>query len=375
MLSIAVALIINNEERCIERCIDSLLGIFDEYIFIDNDSTDKTVSIIQSKFRHAALDFKVVHSSEVGSFSVLRNLAIENVSCDGVFFIDADEMLTSGKESIYTIYSDALVSGLSEKIAFCPMIENHDGNVITSIPRGFFLSGNYEYIGYVHEGLRKKDSSSFIHKRLGIKILHDGYREDIINDKNKLYRNLPLNEKNLKLEPGNQRWVYFYARDGFDILNKNTLYFLLKDNIKIEPSRPLCNSNIIKSAYSFKIIDLMIRIYLSKLELAPIAEFNELINLLDALSEANSNSIYYIYLFRLIRWKKEALSILHKIAEFQQSEVTNHSGMLHSQGFHIDSLMGAYLHEVGLKKTGIDIFKSLDENGYNDFLTKEYFEK
>lgn len=369
-ISVSVAIIVKDEERCIGRCIDSIIGLFDEYIIVDSGSTDQTINIIQEKLNSEVSNYKIINAESDVGFSLLRNLAILNTSSDAVFFIDADEVLTAHKKQIYEVFSKISNDGKSNNIALCPIIENHDGNCINSIPRGFFISGSYEYIGYVHEELRKKDLTSIEYILTDIVIFHDGYREDIICKKNKLLRNLSLNLKNIEFEPNNLRWVYFYARDAFDLVDKDMMHEKLKTSIALDINAPLCKNNIIDSTYTLKIIDLIARLKLFDTESD--FEFKAIIDLMDEISPSNSNSFFYLCLRPLLKWKKEAFSMLQEIAKFNQKNDTNHCGMLHSKGFHIDSLLALYLYESGSKNKAMEIFRSLNENGYRTLLTKEY---
>lgn len=46
-VTITVAIIVKDEERCISRCIESILQLFDEIIIVDTGSTDNTLNIIR----------------------------------------------------------------------------------------------------------------------------------------------------------------------------------------------------------------------------------------------------------------------------------------------------------------------------------------
>lgn len=372
MTSISVAIIVKDEERCIGRCIDSIVGVFDEYLIVDSDSMDQTASIIQEKLKPYTSNYKIINAGAGLDFSSLRNIAILNCSSDAIFFIDADEVLEANKKQVYSFFLDVLNEEASDSIALCPIIENHDRNNILSIPRGFFINGNYEYVGYVHEELRKKDLSHIAYIYTSIRILHDGYRDDIIFEKNKLHRNLSLNLKNIDFEPCNLRWLYFYVRDGFDLLDKTMMYEKLKNSIVLDSNTPLCKTNLVESIYTFKIIDLMARLKLFDIEAS--SEFNAIIKLMTEISPSNSNSFFYLCLRPLLKWKKEARSILQEIAIFNKENKANHCGMLHSNGFHIDSLLAIYLYESGFKRKAMDVLHSLNENGYSSFLTREYLD-
>ena len=94
MLSVIV--ITKNEEARIKACLESVKWA-DEIIVVDNGSTDLTLEIAK-KYTNKIIDFK-------GSdFAGLRNKAMEEVSGDWVFYVDADErVLQPLKEEIENI--------------------------------------------------------------------------------------------------------------------------------------------------------------------------------------------------------------------------------------------------------------------------------
>lgn len=83
--SICAAVIVKNEERCISRCIESILHKFDEYLFVDSGSSDNTNIIINEKFSSSPFKFKLFNVEWEDSFSKLRNVAINNCTSDAIF--------------------------------------------------------------------------------------------------------------------------------------------------------------------------------------------------------------------------------------------------------------------------------------------------
>lgn len=84
---LSVVVLTKNEERNIERCLESVRWA-DEIIVIDDNSSDATTRIAK---RYT--DNVVVHSL-VDNFSAQRNLGSENASGDWILQMDADERVT-----------------------------------------------------------------------------------------------------------------------------------------------------------------------------------------------------------------------------------------------------------------------------------------
>lgn len=81
---VSAVVLTKNEEKNIQRCLDSLKWC-DEIIVLDDNSTDKTSEITKRynvKFFTRSLD---------SDFSSQRNFGLEHSSGDWVFFVDADE--------------------------------------------------------------------------------------------------------------------------------------------------------------------------------------------------------------------------------------------------------------------------------------------
>ncbi len=75
-----------NEEKNIERCINSL-AFCDEVVVVDDESSDNTVLLAKK------LPAKVLrHKME--NYGAQRNWAIEQVKSSWIFFVDADEVVT-----------------------------------------------------------------------------------------------------------------------------------------------------------------------------------------------------------------------------------------------------------------------------------------
>ena len=56
MISISLCMIVKNEERVLERCLQSLQGLMDEIIIVDTGSTDRTKEIAK-KYTDKIYDF------------------------------------------------------------------------------------------------------------------------------------------------------------------------------------------------------------------------------------------------------------------------------------------------------------------------------
>jgi glycosyltransferase involved in cell wall biosynthesis len=104
-ISLSAVIITYNEERNIERCLASLVGIADEIIVVDSFSSDKTEAIC-SAFRA-----KFIQNKFEGHIQQ-KNFAISCATFDWILSLDADEALTDElKKSILKVKENADFTG------------------------------------------------------------------------------------------------------------------------------------------------------------------------------------------------------------------------------------------------------------------------
>ena len=79
---ISVLILAKNEEKNMQECIESC-SFADEIIVIDDNSDDRTKEISES------LGAKVINRSMNGDWGGQQTFAIQQATCDWIFFIDA----------------------------------------------------------------------------------------------------------------------------------------------------------------------------------------------------------------------------------------------------------------------------------------------
>lgn len=86
--TLAVALIVKNEAKHLQACLETVQGWVDEIVILDSGSTDETESIA-----HQFTD-KFFVNNEWPGFGKQRQLAQQYVTADYVLWLDADERIT-----------------------------------------------------------------------------------------------------------------------------------------------------------------------------------------------------------------------------------------------------------------------------------------
>lgn len=87
MISISLCMIVKDEEKVLERCLNSIAGIVDEIIIVDTGSSDHTKEIAL-KYTSQVFDYKWQDD-----FSKARNFAFSKATKDYIYSADADEVI------------------------------------------------------------------------------------------------------------------------------------------------------------------------------------------------------------------------------------------------------------------------------------------
>lgn len=97
MATITCCMIVKNEEEILEKCIEHVKNIVDNFVIVDTGSTDKTKEIIKK--------YGTVYELPFEDFVTTKNKALEFVTGDYVLWMDADEILYEGAD-LLKIHAD-----------------------------------------------------------------------------------------------------------------------------------------------------------------------------------------------------------------------------------------------------------------------------
>lgn len=213
-VTITAAILAKNEARCIERCLSHLQGAVDEIVLIDTGSTDRTLEIA-ARFPNV----RIVHVPWRDDFAAARNEGLKQITTDWVLWIDADEYLHED-DTPHVRELAGLFDRLQTPVVLnIGQLNSKRGSVSAnySNPRMFPLRWGLRYWGRVHEQVGGTDGgmfgSSIYRCSVRIRVHHDGYEPTIVQQKDKLQRNLILLRKMVEEEPDNPGWWLFYGRE------------------------------------------------------------------------------------------------------------------------------------------------------------------
>src|SRR3954468_21534932 len=148
---VTVVVLTRDEERCIARCLDSVVGQgFDDIVVVDTGSVDRTLQIVDGYRPHGV---QVVRYPWPDSFADVRNVAIETVRTGWIVFLDADEWLDEGSTGQLTAaLADLAATADLDRRVFAPIIAHVDReSAMRDVPRIFTVDSAIRYRGAVHE--------------------------------------------------------------------------------------------------------------------------------------------------------------------------------------------------------------------------------
>lgn len=186
--SLSVCLIVKNEEKFLAQSLKSVRDIAQQIIVVDTGSTDRTVEIAKE------FGAEIYSHTWSDDFSAARNTALEHATGDWILVLDADEELPAPQHA--KLLADIKNTGvMAYRLPLVNSGQEHEGQ--SFVPRLFRNAPGAYYHGRIHEQVFP--SLLALAKPWGLKtimgmaeILHHGYNQEMVRDRNKNERNLKL---------------------------------------------------------------------------------------------------------------------------------------------------------------------------------------
>lgn len=150
MITISVCMIVKNEEKVLERCLNSLKGLVDEIIIVDTGSSDLTKQIA-SQYTDKIYDFVWVMD-----FSEARNYSFSKATMDYIYVADADEVIDEENRQRFLLLKQKLL----------PEIEIVQMKYSNQLSYGSTYNYNEEYRPKLYKRLRNFRWTQPIHERV-----------------------------------------------------------------------------------------------------------------------------------------------------------------------------------------------------------------
>ena len=245
-MKISLCMICRDEEKKIERCINSIKQVVDEIVVVDTGSVDKTVEIAKGL---GARVFEIIWEND---FAKAKNYAITQCTGDWIIFLDADEYFML--ESVNGLRELVRQADKKQKdYILCEIFNEVDGNIRDSFKtvRIFKNTAEIRYKGRIHERIIRNQGElkgiDFIDK---LKILHDGYSTASMREKHKVERNLTILLEEYAKSPLNSD-ICYYLMQSYNALNdvEKVWEYASKaiqyNNGEVEASKIMCYERLI----------------------------------------------------------------------------------------------------------------------------------
>lgn len=203
MKTLSLVMIVRNEEKVIERCLNSVKKYIDYWVIVDTGSTDNTPDIIIRTLEGIPGE---LHREPWVNFGYNRTQSLEFAKgkADYLLLCDADEQLVFSE----TFDSDDLIEDA--------YLLSYVGSLDYAVPYLISNKHDWKYVGVTHEYLESIDRTDLPVKYDKITILDfkdGGFKQG------KFERDIQLLEEGLKQEPDNSRYKFYLANSYRDVNN------------------------------------------------------------------------------------------------------------------------------------------------------------
>jgi tetratricopeptide (TPR) repeat protein len=164
MNALALVMIVRDEARSLERCLESARAWVDEIVVVDTGSSDATPEIA------SRLGARVGSFAWCDDFSAARNAALALAEAPWRLVLDADEWIVAGADSLAALRG--LAPEFIGQLSVASVFDDAAGGVGDApswLPR--LLPRGVRYAGRVHE----QPDSMLPRRRLELAVAHDGY--------------------------------------------------------------------------------------------------------------------------------------------------------------------------------------------------------
>ncbi|RTZ47574.1 glycosyltransferase family 2 protein [Candidimonas sp. SYP-B2681] len=238
MSTLALVMIVKNEEKNLERCLSSVSPIVDEMIVLDTGSTDATVEIAKR------LGARVHHFQWRDDFSAARNAALDLSWSDWKLVLDADEWLVSGHDELRCLGNEPFIG----QVALTSFFRNAGVDAESTNWISRLLPKGVRYTGRIHE---QPNGAGLACRRVGVCIEHDGYMPQRLAAK--AGRNDALLRKALEASPNDGYLLYQLGKDLsiYDKYRESADYFV-KALAVSELADPYRHDLIVRTMFTLK---------------------------------------------------------------------------------------------------------------------------
>ncbi len=147
LITISLCMIVKNEERVLERCLNTARGFADEIIIVDTGSEDKTREIAERFTK------KVYEFTWKDDFAAARNEAFSKATMDYCMWLDADDVVTEENQKKLCRLKETMDTDVDMVMMKYATSADANGNTLFSYYRERLMKNGRGFLweGRVHE--------------------------------------------------------------------------------------------------------------------------------------------------------------------------------------------------------------------------------
>lgn len=200
--TVCLNMIVKNETKVIQRCLESVRPIIDYWVIVDTGSNDGTQTVIKEYMKDIPGE---LHERPWINFGHNRNEALQLAKgkADYLLFIDADEVLA---------YDNDFKLPLLDKDYY--YIMTHFGGTIYARVQLIKDSLNWKWTGVLHEVVDTPEAHT---NEVLLGVINDVHTDGARSqDPEKYKKDIKILEEGLLDEPNNSRYVFYLAQSYYD---------------------------------------------------------------------------------------------------------------------------------------------------------------
>jgi len=244
-------MIVKNEEKHIERALNWAKDIAFEQIVVDTGSTDRTVELAEK------MGAKVYHFEWIDDFASAKNFAMDKATGSWIAIFDADEYMShEDAEKLIAILSEYQSSpdcgDTCEALGLHCVNLDDNGNIV-SIERQCRIFRNLphlRYAGRIHENVILTQGKL---RETDLRMYHTGYSKSVVQDTNKLERNISMLRKEYELDRKNPDTMIYLANSLQGLETEEAFKEAEKLNLEALAGKRPANPSMKQRAYDFLI--------------------------------------------------------------------------------------------------------------------------
>ncbi|WP_082218837.1 glycosyltransferase [Paenibacillus sp. VT-400] len=252
-IGISLCMIVKDEAGSLQRCLNAVRDVVDEIIIVDTGSVDNTIEIARL---HGAV---VIRTEWNGDFSEARNLSLAAATKPWILVLDADEVWVQTPQ-MKTELMRLLAASRDDVWGYWIQVTSLLGvsgeeHVTDAVCRLFRNDPRIAFQGRIHEEIASSIMAlapqGVLHS--GLEVIHYGYLEQVITDKNKGARNMQLIRFALNQEGDQPELLYALAAEWFQQAKYDEALRLLQPLLaQLKPECGYHSDLVLKTAYAWR---------------------------------------------------------------------------------------------------------------------------